>query len=190
MPCYDTSSSAIAEAHSALQSIASRLFLHGEKSVELCRLPSLWMHELLQRLASEQQVFILRRSAGFAYSFVSLLRAEPINCKVTLLPLAMRELLRHVAQGLADAETQGLADGALTEQEQGLAHETDTRVATSTNTRASTSTTASTGTGARASTSSWRMCVHALNVLRMILIDATLGPDLDAFIAGDDQHTL
>ena len=32
------------------------------------------------------------------------------------------------------------------------------------------------------------MCVHALNVLRMILIDATLGPDLDAFIAGDHLH--
>ena len=134
------------------------------------------MHQLLQRLASEQQVFILRRSAGFAYSFVSLLRAEPLNCKVTLLPLAMRELLRHVAQGLVDAENQGLEAQEqgldLPAQGSGLDHETITStISTSAN------------------TSSWRMCVHALNVLRMILIDATLGPDLDAFIAGDHQHT-
>ena len=138
------------------------------------------MQELLQRLASEQQVFILRRSAGFAYSFVSLLRAEPTSCKVTLLPLAMRELLRHVAQGLDDAERQGLADDTFDEQGQGLADETTTHAATSTTASTTTNTSATTKT----STSSWRMCVHALNVLRMILIDATLGPDLDAFIAG------
>lgn len=30
---------------------------------------------------------------------------------------------------------------------------------------------------------SWRICVHALNVIRMILIDAALSPELDTFIA-------
>jgi hypothetical protein len=47
-------------------------------------------------------VFILRRSAGFAYSIVSLLRAEPANVKATLLPVAATALLGHVESGLVE----------------------------------------------------------------------------------------
>ena len=49
-------------------------------------------------------MFILRRSAGFAYSFLALLRAEPLNCTPTLLPIAMQSLLQTVRVGLEDAQ--------------------------------------------------------------------------------------
>lgn len=66
---------------------------------------------MLGRLSGEQQqqVFILRRSAGFAYSFLALLRAEPLNGTPVLLPLAMRSLLGTVSVGLLDA--QNFVDG-------------------------------------------------------------------------------
>jgi hypothetical protein len=79
---------------------------HGSKNVNLCRLPQKWLESVLGRLSGEQQqqVFILRRSAGFAYSFLALLRAEPLNCAPQLLPLAMNSLLNTVRLGLADAQ--------------------------------------------------------------------------------------
>ena len=133
---------------------------HGERCVELCRLPSLWMRQLLDRLGSEQQVFILRRSAGFAYSFVSLLRSEPSNCKPTLLPLAMRVLLKCIERGLEDIPSTGDAKVLKPCPEQ-----------------------PADGGDTEAHAGSWRICVHALNVIRMILIDAALSPELDTFIA-------
>lgn len=48
----------------------------------------------------QQQVFILRRSAGFAGSFLALLRAEPLNCAPTLLPLAMKTLIETASRGI------------------------------------------------------------------------------------------
>ena len=96
---------AISEAQLALQSIATTLLRHGSKSPTLCRLPRQWLDQVLGRLQGEQQqVFILRRSAGFAYSFLSLLRAEPLNCTPTLLPIAMNNLLHTVRVGLEDAQ--------------------------------------------------------------------------------------
>jgi len=47
---------------------------------------------LFDRLEGSKQQFVLRRSAGFAYSFLSILRAEPRNCPPTLLPYALRRL--------------------------------------------------------------------------------------------------
>lgn len=100
------------------------------------------MKKLLNRLEHQKQAFILRRSAGFAYSFLSLLRAEPANCKVTLLPLAMSQLLRISQHDLVvSVENAGLSIDAE------------------------------------------RRCVHAINVLRLILLDGGLGSDLDGYIA-------
>ena len=131
--------------------------------MELCRLPSMWLRQLLDRLSSEQQVFILRRSAGFAYSFISLLRSEPSNCKVTLLPLAMKCLLKHIEMGLDEVPlNEGQEKNALILVSDGeLKGIVDPDCITG----------------------SWRICVHALNVIRMILIDAALSPDLDSSIA-------
>ena len=86
---------------------------HGSKNPALCRLPRQWLDQVLGRLNGEQQqqVFILRRSAGFAYSFLSLLRAEPANCTPTLLHVTMQSLLQTVSLGLEDA--QNFADGTV-----------------------------------------------------------------------------
>ena len=107
---------------------------------------------------------------------MSLLRSEPSNCKVTLLPLAMRVLLKHIERGLddkrspeplsiADGEGQGLRLDKGLGPVQGLGEEG----------------------GQGQEEGSWRISVHALNVIRMILVDAALSPDLDTFIAESTQ---
>lgn len=157
-------------------------------------------------------MFILRRSAGFAYSFMSLLRAEPLKCKPTLLPLAMSALLGHVEAALLGLSEELLAESESTavrsstgkivvERLEGLNRsgggaggsggsdsigatmEVESELLDASvlgdqhiNVSAVSSTVADSG-------SSWRVCVHALNVLRLILSDAALGPDLDPFIA-------
>jgi Putative death-receptor fusion protein (DUF2428) len=118
------------------------------------------LRQLLDRLDSEQQVFILRRSAGFAYSFLSLMRSESSNCKPTLLPTAMRVLLKCIERGLEDIPSTGDAKSLKMFSEQN-----------------------SDGGDMEAHAASWRICVHALNVIRMILIDSALSPELDTFIA-------
>lgn len=114
-------------------------------------------------------MFILRRSAGFAYSFVSLLRSEPANCKVTLLPLAMNVLLGHIERGLDDVEV--LKGG-----EEGLKVEEIEKIERK-------SYSVGDSVYKEETTGSWRICVHALNVVRMILVDAVLSPELDRYIA-------
>eukprot|EP01034_Spumella_vulgaris_P032821 gene32821-40513_t len=145
---------AIAEAHSALQSISATVLKHGERSTQLCRLPAAWLQTVLARLEGEQQVFILRRSAGFAYSFLSLLRAEPSNCKPTLLPVAMTSLLNTIERGLIETLVDSNASNAM---------EVDT--------------------SSEEESGRWKLSVHALNVVRLILCDASVGPDVDAFVA-------
>jgi hypothetical protein len=134
---------AIAEAHSALQVISECLLRHGERSPELCRLPSIWLNEILDRLKSERQVFILRRSAGFAYSFLSILRSEPANALPLLLQTAMSTLLRYIESNLNDI----------------VENATSRLIIPATN----------------GLDGSWRGCVHALNVIRLFLIDGSLG---------------
>eukprot|EP01039_Chlorochromonas_danica_P006011 gene6011-6621_t len=131
---------AIAEAHMALQAVVTTLIRYGDANLHLSRLPGLWLDNLLDRLHRHQQVFILRRSAGFAYSFLSLLRAEPANSPPVLLLRTLPSLLSLVKKGLAN-ETD--ADG----QEW------------------------------------WRLSVHALNVLRIIMLDSHFGPELDNFLS-------
>ena len=43
--------------------------------------------------------FTMRRSAGFALAFLSILKAEPPNMPVTLLPIVMQRLLSHAFNG-------------------------------------------------------------------------------------------
>jgi hypothetical protein len=71
----------------------------GDRNPYLCRTPLQWLERLLHRLEDVRsgQTFILRRSAGFAYSFVALLRAEPRNCDTLLLPVALQRLLAIAA---------------------------------------------------------------------------------------------
>eukprot|EP00605_Chrysophyceae_sp_TOSAG23-4_P001742 GSChrysophyteH1.ASY1.ANO1.1929.1 assembled CDS len=92
---------AIAEVYSSLQSISSTL-LRRDSSSELSSLPTTWLESVLRRLRLRQQVFILRRSAGFAYSFLALLRAEPSGCSPRLLPIACTELLNLAEEGMKE----------------------------------------------------------------------------------------
>lgn len=113
----------------------------------MCELPGQWLRTVLQRLESEEQVFILRRSAGFAYTFLSILRAEPGNCRATLLPEAVHKLLQLGTEDLAlylPSETPMEHDGL---------------------------------------SMRWRRCVHALNILRILLLDGTLGTEMDPYIS-------
>ena len=107
---------------------------------------------------------------------MSLLRSEPSNCKVTLLPLAMRALLKHIERGLDDKrspEPLSIADG----EGQGLRQEEGQGPGQGEGEEG----------GLGQEEGSWRISVHALNVIRMILVDAALSPDLDTFIAESTQ---
>lgn len=128
---------AISEVHSSLQKASEVLLRHGFHDANLCNLPLKWLHLLLDKLESEQQVFILRRSSGFAYSFLSLLRAEVSDSKPYLLPIAMDRLLRSSAEPSEDP----------------------------------------------ANENGWRKRVHALNITRLILLDASVSPNLDPYVA-------
>ena len=81
---------------------------------------------------------------GFAYGFLSLLRAEPGNCEPTMLPLAMLSLLNSARSGL-DIPMQ-IYEHEHQEQQQQRVH--------------------------------WRTCVHALNIIRLLLLDSALGDDM------------
>jgi hypothetical protein len=138
---------AIAEAHVGLQAVTTVLLRYGDRNSYLSHLPSIWLSSLINRLTNHQQVFILRRSAGFAYSFLSLLRSEPANCTPTLLHEAMKALLAIVAKGIANGTSTEEANNA----EESEAED-------------------------------WKLSVHALNVLRLIILDGAFGADLDQYI--------
>lgn len=157
---------AIFEAQQALQKVCEAIFRQRDQSDVICRLPSQWLNSLLSRLDNHLQVFILRRSAGFAYSFTAILRAEFTKPK-TLVPIALNALLRSVEAGLLTDSSQRtvtgnnkLIDAAAVSEEQVVIEQLE-----------------------GLNTEQWRMSVHALNVLRLILADAILGPDLDPFLS-------
>lgn len=136
---------AIAEAHIALQEVANCLIRYGDANTSLAKLPSVWLDELIGRLYNHQQVFILRRSAGFAYSFLALLRAEPANGPATMLHHTMQKLLALVKLALDD-------EHAVTQSDAPNGNEW------------------------------WKLAVHALNVVRIIILDSSFGPELDHYI--------
>jgi len=56
-------------------------------------LPYNWLAKLLDHLRNAKQQFILRRSAGFAYSFLAIVGAEPLGVPPILQPLLFAELI-------------------------------------------------------------------------------------------------
>ena len=135
---------AIAEAQIALQSVCESILQNSSNVMTsdcaLSRLPRLWLENLFAKLRGERKASVLRRSAGFAFSFLSLLRSEPKNCPPVLLPVAMDRLFFHAVNGCGVDEKEPNTDSA------------------------------------------WRSIVHALNIIRLILLDATLGPDLFPYV--------
>lgn len=95
---------AVAMAYQSFEGVCKAFLAHAERNTVLGGLPRVWADRLLTRLETSQQVFILRRSSGFAFSFVSILRAEPRNSAAVILPLVMSNLLR-----LASLDTDSIA---------------------------------------------------------------------------------
>lgn len=138
---------AIAETHVALQTIVARILRFSSPvPLSILQLPNLLLNSLLDRLRHRQQVFILRRSAGFAYSFLSILRAEPANASAPLLHAAMSNLIDIVKRGLS---TSVITARDVSEQED----------------------------------DDWKLSVHALNVLRLIILDGAFSFELDRYIS-------
>ncbi|EQC31824.1 hypothetical protein SDRG_10612 [Saprolegnia diclina VS20] len=85
---------AVATVSVAFEGICRSLLHHSERHRHLGTWPAKWCDTLLSRLEHAEQAFILRRSAGFASSFVALLRSEPRNAAATMLPKVLSVLLR------------------------------------------------------------------------------------------------
>ncbi|CAM9509798.1 unnamed protein product, partial [Discosporangium mesarthrocarpum] len=148
---------AMAAAQAGFQCVCEALLQHGDMHRGLCRLPSVWLDQLLQRLRGSNQEFVLRRSAGFAQAFLSLLKAEPRNVTPSLLPHGMHTLLElaqpHRTPFLTPPKGEageGLEAAGLPPREAGVGN--------------------------------WRARVHSLNILRLIFLDATLAEDVVLYV--------
>mgnify|MGYP003385391556 CR=1 FL=1 len=144
-------------------------------SANLCHLPKRWLDLLLNRLQNEQQVFILRRSAGFAYSFLSILRAEgpskttaaavslapdaENSSRSSLLQFTMLSLLRIASKDVNKDQQEAGEDASAANEDE----------------------------GEEGASRGWRRCVHAINILRLILLDGTLTAGTDAYLASSCQ---
>ncbi|RLN36937.1 hypothetical protein BBJ28_00002096 [Nothophytophthora sp. Chile5] len=95
---------AVAMAYQAFEGVCRAFLAHGEQNAVLGGLPARWADRLLDRLERSEQHFILRRSSGFAFSFVAILRAEPRNSAAVILPKVMSTLLRLAGQDTDAAE--------------------------------------------------------------------------------------
>ncbi|GMF59490.1 unnamed protein product [Phytophthora fragariaefolia] len=95
---------AVATAYQAFEGVCRAFLAHGEQNSVLGGLPSRWADRLLERLEKSEQHFILRRSSGFAFSFVAILRAEPRNSAAVILPKVMSTLLRLAGEDTDAAE--------------------------------------------------------------------------------------
>ncbi|RLN93046.1 hypothetical protein BBJ28_00005477 [Nothophytophthora sp. Chile5] len=95
---------AVAMAYHAFEGVCRAFLAHGEQNAALGGLPARWADRLLDRLERSEQHFILRRSSGFAFSFVAILRAEPRNSAAVILPKVMSTLLRLAGQDTDAAE--------------------------------------------------------------------------------------
>lgn len=95
---------AVATAYQAFEGVCRSFLANGETNPVIGGLPQVWADRLLDRLERSEQHFILRRSSGFAFSFVAILRSEPRNSAAVILPKVMANLLR-----LASLDTDAIA---------------------------------------------------------------------------------
>lgn len=82
---------AIASVFVNFEGICRRFSLSNERIAQLL---SQWIEFLLEKLCDATQNFILRRSSGFAYCFLAILRAEPRNRDAKLFARVVEQLLR------------------------------------------------------------------------------------------------
>ncbi|KAL7679465.1 hypothetical protein Plhal304r1_c078g0164621 [Plasmopara halstedii] len=102
---------ALAMAYQSFEGVCRAFLANGEHNSVLGGLPLRWADRLLERLKRSKQQFILRRSSGFAFSFVAILRAEPRNSAAVILPKVMSTLLCVAGEDTDAAETLDVQQG-------------------------------------------------------------------------------
>ncbi|CAM9200948.1 unnamed protein product [Ectocarpus sp. 13 AM-2016] len=152
----------VASAQAALQTVCETVLHGGRRNAPLTRLPSLWLDQLLGQLAGEKQEFVLRRSTGLAFTFMAILRAEPRSVEPVLLPRSMGHLL-----AMAKAH-----------EDQSKDNESKNTDNTGDDTQVAPEKRVDEG----ASKGDWKSTVHAMNVLRVIFVDATLADDVGPYV--------
>ena len=157
---------AVEKATIAFQSICETLLQSGVFSEEasgekLCRLPRMWLDYLLRRLREQKQSFLLRRSGGFASSFLAIARSEPRGCSSQLLPTLVQNLINLVGEGLGVDVSRAELEGRQTTPLAVPDASADVHSAEDAN----------------------RLLVHCLNVLKRIFSDAILSRDLQPYFA-------
>ncbi|CAN0161291.1 unnamed protein product [Ectocarpus sp. 6 AP-2014] len=153
----------VASAQAALQTVCEAMLHGGRRNAPLARLPSLWLDQLLGQVAGEKQEFVLRRSTGLAFTFMAILRAEPSrSVEPVLLPRCMGHLL-----AMAKAH-----------EAQSKDNESKSKDNTGDDTKVAPKTLADEG----ASKGDWKSTVHAMNVLRVVFVDATLADDIGPYV--------
>ncbi|CAB1101686.1 unnamed protein product [Ectocarpus sp. CCAP 1310/34] len=152
----------VASAQAALQTVCEAMLHGGRRNAPLARLPSLWLDQLLGQLAGEKQEFVLRRSTGLAFTFMAILRAEPRSVEPILLPRCMGHLLA-MAKAYKD---------------QSKDNESKSKNNTGDDTQVAPESLVDEG----ASKGDWKSTVHAMNVLRVVFVDATLADDVCPYV--------
>lgn len=99
---------AVAMAYQAFEGVCRAFLANSEQNPVLGDLPPRWADRLLKRLERSEQHFILRRSSGFAFCFLAILRAEPRNSAAVILPKVMLTLLRLAGQDTDAAEKRNI----------------------------------------------------------------------------------
>nr|CCA19706.1 conserved hypothetical protein [Albugo laibachii Nc14] len=85
---------AIASVFVNFEGICRRFLLSNQTNERIAKLPTEWTDFLLRKLWDSTQNFILRRSSGFAYCFLAILRAEPRNREAKIFPRVVEQLLQ------------------------------------------------------------------------------------------------
>ncbi|CAM9102187.1 unnamed protein product, partial [Hapterophycus canaliculatus] len=151
----------VASAQAALQGVCEALLHSGRQNASLICLPSIWLDQLLHQLTGDKQEFVLRRSAGLALAFMAILRAEPRSVEPVLLPRCMRHLLVMAVTSATNTD--------------------DSTPQAANKSASKPAVTAEIIADARPR-HDWKDTVHAMNVLRVVFVDATLADDVGPYV--------
>ena len=103
---------AYAEVQLALNAVSASLLRYGDQCPALSGLPLEWMGSVLLDWRVKASVYT-QKEAGFAYTFIALLRAEPRNVTSALCPYGRPDrLLSFAEQGMAAPASTSTGSGS------------------------------------------------------------------------------
>ncbi|CBJ32757.1 conserved unknown protein [Ectocarpus siliculosus] len=184
----------VASAQAALQTVCEAMLHGGRRNAPLARLPSLWLDQLLGQLAGEKQEFVLRRSTGLAFTFMAILRAEPSICigprtigqfvlrRSTGLAFTFMAILRAEPRSVEPVLLPRCMGHLLAMAKANEAQSKDKESKSKDNTGDDTQVAPKTLVDEGASKGDWKSTVHAMNVLRVVFVDATLADDVGPYV--------